>query len=214
MACVSLCHDFLLWEWNIRAGPAIWRIALPGFLLNTGSNTDCKSPWRGRRRPMEPTCIGELAQASALRPPPIPRGNSARRAAPKARAARAARPFDLLRWFSIASLVALIPVAAAIGAILSHFVAEQTLRRDAMLTAEFIRNCLVVESASLGATGLGPYLDQRLDPALAGLDREAVDRARPEMFEHLEVLPGAVVTNVYAADRMVVWSTNSALVGT
>lgn len=147
---------------------------------------------------MKPTRIGELPRAGALR-----RGDVSQ-----------PRRFDLLRWFSIASLVAVLPVAAATGAILSHFIAEQALHRDALFTTAFIRNCIAAESSVFGGNTLASHLDARVDPSLAGMERAAVMRARGEFFEHLEVLPGALVVNVYAPDRTIVWSTNAALVGT
>jgi len=79
-------------------------------------------------------------------------------------ASKPARPFDLLRWFSIASLVALVPVAAMTAAIMSHYIADQVLQRDAQLTAKFIQNCIAVESLELGGINLVPYLDPRVDP--------------------------------------------------
>ncbi len=126
----------------------------------------------------------------------------------------AARGFDLRRWFSVASLVALVPVAAATGAIMSHFIADQALQRDAHLTAQLIQNCIRVESGHVGGATLAPYLDARADPAAAGLDRDAVAHARAEVFEYLETLPDALLVNVYATDGMIVWSTSKPLVGT
>ena len=127
--------------------------------------------------------------------------------------AQGAGPFDLLRWFSIASLVALVPVAATTATIISHYIADQVLQRDALLTAKFIQNCVAVESLELGGINVTPYLDQRVEPTLA-IDRAELARARREVFEHLEILPDALLTNIYARDRMVIWSTNKKLVGT
>jgi two-component system, NtrC family, sensor histidine kinase HydH len=125
-----------------------------------------------------------------------------------------ARSFDLRRWFSVASLVALVPAAAATGALMSHFIAEQALQRDAHLTAQLVQNSIRVESGHVGGITLSPYLDARVDPGAAGLDPEAVAHARAEVFEYLETLPDALLINVYAPDRMIVWSTSKSLVGT
>jgi two-component system sensor histidine kinase HydH len=128
---------------------------------------------------------------------------------------RAPGSFNLLRWFSIVSLAALIPVAAVTGTVLSRFITTNALQRDAELTAEFIRNCLGVEAAQIRAATLTPFLDPRGDaraPA-AGLTPAAVAQARAEVFEHLETLPDTLLTSVYAPDLTVVWSTNRALVG-
>lgn len=124
-------------------------------------------------------------------------------------------PFNLLRWFSIASLAALIPVAATTAAVLSHFITDNALQRDALLTAQFIRNCLGVEAAQIGVASLAPFLDPRadVDAPKAGVSAAAVARARAEMFEHLETMPDTLLTNVFATDLRLVWSTNPELIG-
>jgi two-component system sensor histidine kinase HydH len=122
--------------------------------------------------------------------------------------------FTLLRWFSILSLLAVIPVAAATGMVLSHFVTRQALQRDASLTSQFIANCLAVEAAQIGARSLVPMLDPRVRSWDAGLSERQVARARAHTYEHLQTLPDALLVSVYARDGRVVWSTNPALVGT
>jgi signal transduction histidine kinase len=124
-----------------------------------------------------------------------------------------ARPFDLRRWFLVASLVALVAVATTTGSILSHVIAEQALERDALLTAQFIQSFIRIESVHIGGKNLGSYLDARVDPAPDGLQREEVARARSEAFAYLETLPDTLLINVYAPDRMIVWSTSKGLVG-
>jgi two-component system sensor histidine kinase HydH len=123
------------------------------------------------------------------------------------------RPFNLLRWFSIVSLAALLPVATLTATILSHFLTQEALQRDAMLTSQFIHNCMQVEAAQVGASNLAELLDRRIDPAFAGLSAAAVEQARSEVFEHLETLPGVLLASLYARDGRVIWSTNKALVG-
>jgi signal transduction histidine kinase len=150
-------------------------------------------------------------------PPPVPAAAAPVVAAPPA--ARAAKPqpailgFDLLRWFSIVSLLAVIPVAALIGAVISNFITRQALQRDALLTAQFISNCLAVEAAQIGAVSLVPFLDPRVETWPAGLAPQDVARARGHAYEHLEALPDALLVNVYARDGRIVWSTNGSLMG-
>lgn len=145
---------------------------------------------------------------------PSTKGTTPRlRAAASRRGEKAAAPFDLLRWFSIVSLLALVPVAAATGSILSHFLSTEALQRDALLTAQFIRNCVGVEAGRSRVPSLSAYLDARVDATAAGVQPEVVAHARQEVFDHLETLPGVVLTNVYARDRTVVWSTNKMLIG-
>lgn len=154
--------------------------------------------------------------APAPAPAPVSAAVQANTAAQpgEARPARPLRPFNLLRWFSIASLAALLPVAAVTGTVLSHFVTQQALQRDALLTAQFIYNCLGVEAAQVGAVSLVPFLDPRVDTWTQGLSPKVVAQARSEVYEHLETLPDVLLTSVYARDGKIVWSTNRDLIGT
>jgi two-component system, NtrC family, sensor histidine kinase HydH len=127
------------------------------------------------------------------------------------------RTFNLLRWFSIASLVALIPVAGLTGIMLSHFLTEETLQRDASLTAQFLRSCVDIEG---GHVGLGPnmtfaeFLDQRIDPEALGFSAEEVADGRKYVQEHLQSLPDVLLASLFSRDGRIFWSTNHALIGT
>ena len=164
------------------------------------------------------TVSAAAAPTAAPAPVPAPAPRATRRpSAPGAKDAQPpalVRPFNLLRWFSIASLAALLPVAAVTGTVLSHFVTQQALQRDALLTAQFIYNCLGVEAAQIGAVSLVPFLDPRIDTWTAGLSPKVVAQARSEVYEHLETLPDVLLTSVYARDGKIVWSTNRDLIGT
>jgi two-component system, NtrC family, sensor histidine kinase HydH len=126
------------------------------------------------------------------------------------------KPFNLLRWFSIASLAALLPVAGVTGLILSHFITDETLQRDASLTAQFIQNCVEVEGrhAKLrpGIT-LAELLDKRVDPSAHGVSPAAAEAGRQDVLEHIRTLPDVLLASLFARDGRVIWSTNPALVG-
>ena len=128
------------------------------------------------------------------------------------------RPFNLLRWFSIASLALLAPVAVGTGVVLSRYVAEEALKHDGAVTAEFIENTVAVEGRQIGlgtaALDLSRFVDHRIDSAPFGIPAEATARARTEVLEHLATLPRVLLASVYGLDGRVVWSTNPALVGT
>ena len=127
------------------------------------------------------------------------------------------KPFNLLRWFSIASFIALLPVAGATGIILSHFLTDETLQRDASLTAQFIQSCIEVENqhAKLGANlTFTELLDERVDPRSLGVSQEAADEGREYIFSHLSSLPDVLLTSVFARDGRIIWSTNPSLIGT
>jgi two-component system, NtrC family, sensor histidine kinase HydH len=126
------------------------------------------------------------------------------------------KPFNLLRWFSIASLAALLPVAGATGFILSHFITDETLQRDASLTAQFIQNCIEVEGrhAKLGANiTMAELLDRRIDPTFHGISRAAAEAGRQDVLDHIRTLPDVLLASLFARDGKVIWSTNPELVG-
>jgi two-component system sensor histidine kinase HydH len=126
------------------------------------------------------------------------------------------KPFNLLRWFSIASLLALLPVGAATGYVLSYFITEATLQRDAALTAQFIQNCIEVEGKHAKLAGritCSQLLDGRVNPEDYGVTRATAEAGRLEVLDHLENLPDTLLTNLFARDGRIIWSTNKTLVG-
>lgn len=127
------------------------------------------------------------------------------------------RHFNLLRWFSIASLALVLPVAVVTGVVLSRFVAEEALQHDGAVTAEFIENTVAVEGRQIGlgpaALDLSRFMDHRVDPSPYGVDRAAATQARAEVLEHLGTLPRVLLASLYGMDGRIVWSTNPSLIG-
>jgi signal transduction histidine kinase len=126
------------------------------------------------------------------------------------------KTFNLLRWFSIACLVVLLPVAFATGYVLSNFITNETLQRDAAMTAQFIQNCVTVEGrhSNLGShVTFADLLDRRVNPAVYGVSLEVAEAGRQEVLDHLQSLPDTLLANLFARDGRIIWSTNKALVG-
>ena len=126
------------------------------------------------------------------------------------------KPFNLLRWFSLASLIAIVPVAGVTVLGLSHYITEEILERDAILTAQFISSIASTQAIHSGVGSPGTFarlLDQRVDPERYGVSRAAAERGRAEFLDHVRLLPDLLLGNIYAADRRIVWSTNPVLIG-
>lgn len=126
------------------------------------------------------------------------------------------KAFNLLRWFSLASLLALIPVGAATAFVLSYFITQDTLHRDAVHTALFLQKCIELEGRHMGLRNphdLVNLMDKRADPARFGVSALAVTTARAEFHEHLRSLPDVLLVNLFLRDGRIIWSTNPALVG-
>ncbi|MHC8293312.1 sensor histidine kinase [Pseudomonas sp. LB3P58] len=127
------------------------------------------------------------------------------------------QPFNLLRWFSLISLAVIGTVAVALGAVSTRFVIAESVQRDALLTSQFIQAIALVEvrhgSIPSGRT-MGELLDPRKDKGFSDVDPLARAIVRGEFLDHIEHLPDVILANIYAPDRMVIWSTNPALMGT
>ncbi|AOE87560.1 sensor histidine kinase [Pseudomonas sp. TCU-HL1] len=130
--------------------------------------------------------------------------------------ALATKPFNLFRWFSLVSLVIILVVAILLGLAATRFLMSESIDRDAMLSAQFIKSIADVEvihgNFSPGLT-LGEFLDKRVDGARLGVSHEQLVKSHEEFFDHIVRLPDVLLANVYAPDGVVIWSTRPELVG-
>ena len=125
-------------------------------------------------------------------------------------------PFNLVRWFSLASFFIIAGVALGLGYISTRFVVEESIERDSMLTAQFVQaiGAAEIRHASISPNRtMGEMLDPRADAAYPDVDPGARAAARIEFLDHVEHLPDILLATVYALDRTVVWSTNPELIG-
>lgn len=127
------------------------------------------------------------------------------------------QPFNLLRWFSLISMAVIGTVAVALGAVSTRFVITESVQRDALLTSQFIQAIASAEVRHVSIPNvrtMGELLDPRKDRDYPEVDPMARANARGEFLDHIEHLPDVILANIYAPDRMVIWSTNPALMGT
>ncbi|MDF9906445.1 signal transduction histidine kinase [Pseudomonas laurylsulfatiphila] len=127
------------------------------------------------------------------------------------------QPFDLLRWFSLISMAVIGTVAVALGAVSTRFVITESVQRDALLTSQFVQAIATAEVRHLSMPNvrtMGELLDPRTDKDFPDVDPLARASARGEFLDHIENLPDVILANIYAPDRMVIWSTNPSLMGT
>jgi hypothetical protein len=57
------------------------------------------------------------------------------------------RPFNLTRWFLVLSFVSIVVMSTASAALLSAFLSNNMLRRDAVVAQEFVNSIVRAESA-------------------------------------------------------------------
>ncbi|MGO4313316.1 sensor histidine kinase [Pseudomonas sp. KB_15] len=134
----------------------------------------------------------------------------------EARLSTRKQPFDLLRWFSLISMVVIGTVAVALGAVSTRFVLTESVQRDALLTSQFIQAIASVEVRNVSIPKIrtmGEMLDPRNDKDFPDVDPLSRTNARDDFLDHIENLPDVILVNIYAPDRMVIWSTNPALMG-
>ncbi|WP_041770227.1 HAMP domain-containing sensor histidine kinase [Metapseudomonas resinovorans] len=123
--------------------------------------------------------------------------------------------FNLLRWFSLLSLVIIGTVAIGIGTVSTRFLVSESLERDAMLSAQFIQTLALGEMRHHGLEGMD--MGDVLVPHHYGmLTKDAAasrERARSEFLDHLSHVPDSLLATIFSPDRKVIWSTNPELVG-
>ncbi|TFF42655.1 ATP-binding protein [Pseudomonas sp. RIT623] len=126
------------------------------------------------------------------------------------------KSFNLLRWYAWVSLAIIVSVAAGLGLISSRFIINESVERDALLTAQFITAIADAEVRHVSIPNvrtMGELLDPRTDHGMPDVDPEARRKARGEFLDHIAHLPDMLLANIYAPDRTVIWSSNPALIG-
>ena len=107
-------------------------------------------------------------------------------------------PFRLVRWFAVVSLLVILLISVASSIALSKFMTHVLLHRDAVLAANFINTQV------------------RAANALGYFERNHVDALTPEVerfFTHLAYLPDVIRADIYSSERVVVWSSDTSLIG-
>ncbi len=108
------------------------------------------------------------------------------------------RPFNLLRRFGLASLAVIGAIAIVNGALLSNFLTQHLLDREANITMEFVQDMLQGD----GSVGyLADPGNQKLKELFLG------------SMAHFTLMPDVPRVNVYSRDHTVLWSTDPRMVG-
>lgn len=105
--------------------------------------------------------------------------------------------FNLVRWFALTALVSIATVAALAAWVLANFLADRMVRQDAEVTAGFVLSIVATENAYDYFDGSSGATAQQLQ----------------EFLNHMNRMPGVLRTNVYGADRRMVWSSDASLIG-
>jgi signal transduction histidine kinase len=108
------------------------------------------------------------------------------------------RPFNLTRWFLVLSFVSIVVMSTVSAALLSAFLSNNMLRRDAVVAQEFVSSIVRAENAE-------------------ALFRDRQSAPEPERFENLfkqiAAIPDVLRANVFASDRTIIWSSDAEFIG-
>lgn len=106
--------------------------------------------------------------------------------------------FNLLRWFAVLSPIAIGLIALGNAWLISTFLNNHLFQREASISRDFVQNILLSDG-SLG------YLANPEQPELGARFANSI--------QHLANMHDVLRTNVYGTNRVVLWSTDSALIG-
>jgi signal transduction histidine kinase len=129
--------------------------------------------------------------------------------------ASTAKPFNLLRSFSLLSLVCIGVLSLASALLLSHFLTRHMLERDGVVTMQFVQSALEALQPGSAVVVNGqahrqeaPFVD------FFGREHQAPMKAVFEdFFQRLVLMPEVVRANVYAQDGTIIWSSHPDLIG-
>jgi two-component system, NtrC family, sensor histidine kinase HydH len=106
------------------------------------------------------------------------------------------KSFNLIRWFSILSLVTIGIASVATSVWLSRFLSSHMLWRDAEVTMGFVESIAKVQKAA-------PYFSGKMP----------IDSNWEEFFEHISGVSDVLRANAYSKDGNVIWSSDKTLIG-
>jgi two-component system sensor histidine kinase HydH len=109
-----------------------------------------------------------------------------------------ARPFNLTRRFLALSFLCILLTSAGSATLLSTFLTDNMLRRDAVVAQEFVNSIVRAEQAY----------------SLFASQESAAETERFEnLFKQIAAIPDTLRANVYASNRSITWSSYPAFIG-
>lgn len=112
--------------------------------------------------------------------------------------AKKIKSFNLLQWFSIMSFASIAVISVISAILLSRFLSENMLRRDAVVTKEFVQTIAQSENA-------GAYFESE--------SHEKGKTVFESFFKKISTMPEVVRVNIYARDGTVIWSDQERFIG-
>lgn len=121
------------------------------------------------------------------------------------------RRASLTRRFSVLFILTIALIAVLTGLILTRFQADNMLRRDAVVTKEFVQS-IVAEADRVHTLGQHSGQSAALARFLQGDTTESTERL-DELFNLIGQMPDVIRVNVFGRDGKIAWSSDHRLVG-
>ena len=124
------------------------------------------------------------------------------------------KPFNLLRSFSLLSLLSIVFIIAISTALLSRFMTQHTLSRDGMVTMQFVQGIThIYDPTGYFVAQLSPVTTQHSTATTSPAGAAGSNIAMENFFTHIVAMPEVVRANVYNSDSKVIWSSQADLIG-
>lgn len=108
------------------------------------------------------------------------------------------RRFNLVRWFLVLSFTSIAITSTASAYFLSRFLKDNMLRRDAVVTMEFVNSIVRAEKA---------------DEHLIASDPDQGNEALERLFTQIASIPEVIRANLYGQSRVILWSSAPEFIG-
>ena len=124
------------------------------------------------------------------------------------------RPLNLIRSFSLLSLICIVLISLTSAWMLSRFLSSHLLQRDAVVTMQFVQSIM----DTMDPNQYFPKEQQDTDHmTYADFFRQKQDTwitaAFEDFFNRLALMPEVKRANAYASDETIIWSTTPKLIG-
>lgn len=124
------------------------------------------------------------------------------------------QPFNLLRSFSLLSLLCITILSVTSAWLLSRFLTRHMLERDGVVTMQFVQS--IMASMRYDGSVQARNEDRRgttIADFFARAQEPQVKAVFENFFRHIALMPEVLRANVYGRDQIMVWSSDPGLIG-
>lgn len=126
----------------------------------------------------------------------------------------ASQPFNLLRSFSLLSLLCISLITLVSAFLLTRLLTQNILERDTVITMQFVQSTVQSLHPSMYfENGVTQQRQALYEDFFARENRQRVKQAFEEFFKRLVLMPEVLRSNVYGRDGTIIWSSHLPLVG-